>query len=137
MRIAAVGIMGSTAAAVTAQQLTTHGSRAAGDTAETGVTAEHFDEVYQGRRISGSAGTPLDAKFSVAQTGAHVPVALQVPIEPQVLIDGRALHVMTNADGTYTSVVNHYQSFRSLREVARAAVDSLGTATLSPVHHHG
>jgi hypothetical protein len=44
---------------------------------------------------------------------------------------------MTNADGTYTSVVNHYQSFRSLHAVARAAVDDLGDATLVHVHHHG
>lgn len=55
---------------------------------------------------------------------------------PDVVIDGTALHVMVNADGTYTSVANHYQTFRTLREVARAAVDELDGARLVPVRHH-
>jgi hypothetical protein len=118
LRIAAVGIMSSTAAAVVTQQLTTGSSQAAGD-------VERFDEIYQGRRITVAASGAANTKFAIASNA------------PQILIDGAALHVMTNADATYTSVVNHYQSFRSLRAVARAAVDDLGGATLVQAHHHG
>jgi hypothetical protein len=54
----------------------------------------------------------------------------------EVRIDGRPLHVMRRADGTYLSLVNHYESFPTLRDVARAAVDELGDAQLSltPMH---
>jgi hypothetical protein len=56
----------------------------------------------------------------------------------EISIDGRPLHVMRRADGTYLSLVNHYQSFPTPLEVARAAVDEIGTAQLSTtaLHHH-
>jgi hypothetical protein len=38
---------------------------------------------------------------------------------------------MRRADGTYLSLDNHYESFPTLRDVARAAVDELGDAQLS------
>jgi hypothetical protein len=74
--------------------------------------AERVDEVYKGRRVVATAD-PL-----------------------QVFIDGVELHVMTNADGRYSSIVNHYQSFLSLRDVARAAVDELAGAALVSRHGH-
>ncbi len=78
------------------------------------------EETYRGRHIS------------IARTAGTRAAADAVP---QVLIDGAELHVMANADGTYTSIVTHYQSHRTLRGVARAAVDELGSARLTHVHH--
>nr|EIF92165.1 tyrosinase co-factor MelC1 [Streptomyces tsukubensis NRRL18488] len=49
----------------------------------------------------------------------------------EVRIDGRPLHIMRRADGSFMSLVNHYESFPTLREVARAAVDELGAAQLA------
>jgi hypothetical protein len=45
---------------------------------------------------------------------------------------------MRRADGSYLSSVNHYESFPTPLDVARAAVDDLGGARLSlsgPIHH--
>jgi hypothetical protein len=139
LRLAAVGILSSTAAAVATQQWTSGTSEAAdgasppaGEMRLAASGGESFNEVYRGRRISGATGRPVETK----QAPADTPFAIGLNA-PQVLIDGAALHIMTNADGTYTSVVNHYESFRSLRAVARAAVDDLGKAALVPMHHHG
>ncbi|MFJ4775818.1 tyrosinase family oxidase copper chaperone [Streptomyces sp. NPDC088762] len=56
-----------------------------------------------------------------------------------VRIDGRPLHVMRRADGSYLSGINHFQSFGTPLELARAAVDELGTGQLAPASsvHHG
>ncbi|MEU7551430.1 tyrosinase family oxidase copper chaperone [Streptomyces sp. NPDC044571] len=55
-----------------------------------------------------------------------------------VRIDGRPLHVMRRADGSYLSGINHFQSFETPLELARAAVDELGTNQLAlAVPHHG
>lgn len=56
-----------------------------------------------------------------------------------IRIDGRPLHVMRRADGSYLSEVNHFQSFGTPLELARAAVDELGTAQLASASapHHG
>ncbi|MEU2390500.1 tyrosinase family oxidase copper chaperone [Streptomyces sp. NPDC007369] len=48
-----------------------------------------------------------------------------------VSIDGRPLHVMRRADGSYLSGINHFQSFETPLELARAAVDELGTNRLA------
>ncbi|MFF1799112.1 tyrosinase family oxidase copper chaperone, partial [Kitasatospora sp. NPDC058263] len=50
-----------------------------------------------------------------------------------VRIDGDELHMMRNADGTWISVVNHYQTFATPRALARAAVSELQGATLVPI----
>jgi hypothetical protein len=50
-----------------------------------------------------------------------------------VHIDGEELHVMRNADGTWISVVNHYETFATPRAVARAAVAELQGAALVPL----
>jgi hypothetical protein len=44
----------------------------------------------------------------------------------QVTVDDRPLHLMRRADGTWLSMVDHYCSYRSPLEAARAAVDELG-----------
>ncbi|WP_405778488.1 tyrosinase family oxidase copper chaperone [Streptomyces sp. NBC_00859] len=68
-----------------------------------------FDEMYRGRRIRG--GTVDDST--------------------EVTVDGRPLHIMRRADGSYLSMVDHYESYPSPLAVARGAVDELGTAQLS------
>ncbi|MEV8367279.1 tyrosinase family oxidase copper chaperone [Streptomyces niveus] len=70
-----------------------------------GMPDERFDEMYGGRRIQGTASG--------------------------VRIDGRPLHLMRRADGTYVSVVNHFESFPTALATARAAVDDLGGTQLS------
>ncbi|MCC3767056.1 tyrosinase cofactor [Streptomyces sp. UNOC14_S4] len=110
--------------------------------------AGHFDEIYRGRRIQGG---PVDGTQHGGAHGAHgaqpaayrAAAASSAPSAPsgpgiQVSIDGRPLHVMRRADGSYLSLVNHYESFPTPLAVARAAVDTIGTAQLSTasLHHH-
>jgi hypothetical protein len=95
---------------------------------------ERFAETYQGRRIEGGATVlvPATGDGTVVRPAGG---AWLVP-SVEVRIDGRPLHVMRRADGTYLSPVNHYESFPTLRDVARAAVEELGDARLSltPTH---
>ncbi|MFV8128485.1 apotyrosinase chaperone MelC1 [Streptomyces syringium] len=77
-----------------------------------------FDELYQGRRIVGKAAE--------GGHGAHGGGFA-------VTIDGQELHLMRNADGTYISVVNHYETYADPRTAARAAVHKLRGATLVPI----
>ncbi|MEV6533334.1 tyrosinase family oxidase copper chaperone [Streptomyces sp. NPDC051639] len=72
-----------------------------------------FDEVYHGRHILG------------ARTGAGGRAAVGGG-EWQVTVDGRPLHLMRRADGSYLSMVDHYQSYPTALAAARAAVDELG-----------
>ncbi|MEU0160584.1 tyrosinase family oxidase copper chaperone [Streptomyces sp. NPDC006261] len=91
--------------------------------------AEKFAEMYRGREIRGSV-TVLVPAGQAGGAGQGEPVT-------EIRIDGRPLHVMRRADGTYLSDVTHYESFPTLRETARAAVDELGTARLAlPASHH-
>ncbi|MGW0901221.1 tyrosinase family oxidase copper chaperone [Streptomyces goshikiensis] len=67
--------------------------------------------------------------------GRHIAVELA---GTAVRIDGRPLHVMRRADGSYLSGINHFQSFTTPLELARAAVDELGTTQLAfTAPHHG
>ncbi|MEV7418851.1 tyrosinase cofactor [Streptomyces sp. NPDC089919] len=79
-----------------------------------------FDEVFQGRRIQGG---PAEHGSHHAEHGAGY----------QVRIDGRELHIMRNADGTWISVVNHYETYQDPRALARAAVVDLQGAQLVPM----
>jgi hypothetical protein len=71
-----------------------------------------FDEVYRGRRIQ----------------GVLVPAAVSGADEDdwRIVIDGRPLHLMRRADGTWLSMVDHYTSYRTPLEATRAAVDEMG-----------
>jgi hypothetical protein len=80
---------------------------------------ENFDEVYKGRRIQ---GRPMSGGGHHAEHGGGF----------EVLIDGVELHVMRNADGTWISVVSHYDPMTTPRAAARAAVDELQGAPLLP-----
>ncbi|AXG82061.1 tyrosinase family oxidase copper chaperone [Streptomyces paludis] len=78
------------------------------------------DEMYRGRHIRILAGDPAPGSL------------------PDIRIDGRPLHVMRRADGSYLSAVNHYEPFPTPIEAARAAVDDLRGAQLAgavPAHH--
>lgn len=79
-----------------------------------------FDETYQGRHIVGRHA-------AYGSHGTHHGSGFHV------FIDGEELHVMQNADGTWISVVNHYQPFCDPRAVARAAVRKLRGARLVPM----
>ncbi|MFC9292665.1 tyrosinase family oxidase copper chaperone [Streptomyces sp. NPDC057011] len=78
--------------------------------------------------------TPAPLAEEETYRGRHIAVD-----SAGVRIDGRPLHVMRRADGSYLSGVNHFQSFGTPLELARAAVDELGTAqlALASAAHHG
>ncbi|MFF7356524.1 MULTISPECIES: apotyrosinase chaperone MelC1 [Streptomyces] len=78
-----------------------------------------FNEVYKGRRIQ---GRPMSGGGHHHEHGGGY----------EVLIDGVPLHLMRNADGTWISVVSHYDPVRTPRAAARAAVDELQGAALLP-----
>ncbi|MET8703059.1 tyrosinase cofactor [Kitasatospora sp. NPDC058032] len=86
--------------------------------------SDSFDEVFQGRRIQGRP---------VSGGGHHGGTGTGTGTGYEVRIDGDELHMMRNADGTWISVVNHYQTFATPRALARAAVNDLQGATLVPV----
>ncbi|GHB23044.1 hypothetical protein GCM10010377_11170 [Streptomyces viridiviolaceus] len=70
-----------------------------------------FDVTHGGRRIRGvrtsGSGAFEDGRWHVT-------------------VDGRPLHLMRRADGTWLSMVDHYCSYPTPLEAARAAVDVLG-----------
>lgn len=70
-----------------------------------------FDETYRGRRIRGIRSA---AGRAVGAGTWHVTV------------DGRPLHLMRRADGSWLSMVDHYRSYATPLDAARGAVDELG-----------
>ncbi|WP_217142666.1 tyrosinase cofactor [Streptomyces sp. AC627_RSS907] len=70
-----------------------------------------FDETWRGHRIR---GVPPSAGDTAEDGRWHVTV------------DGSPLHLMRRADGTWLSMVDHYCSYSTPLEAARAAVDALG-----------
>ncbi|MFI7010344.1 tyrosinase family oxidase copper chaperone [Streptomyces sp. NPDC050145] len=84
--------------------------RAGTDADGSARAADAFDESYRGRRIQG-APAPGGGAFEVS-------------------VDGRPLHLMRRADGSYLSMVDHYTSHPTARDAARGAVDELDGQTL-------
>ncbi|MCD9141687.1 apotyrosinase chaperone MelC1 [Streptomyces albireticuli] len=119
LRGTAVAVAGAALAAPTAMAATRTATAAmtdhSGHGGHSGPAA--FDEVYQGRRIVGKPAT--------GEHAAHGGFTAS--------IDGKELHLMQNADGTWISVVNHYETFATPLAVTRAAVDKLRGATLVPI----
>lgn len=70
-----------------------------------------FDETYRGRRIRGIRSA---AGRAVGAGTWHVTV------------DGRPLHLMRRADGSWLSMIDHYRSYPTPLAAARGAVDELG-----------
>ncbi|WP_371580191.1 tyrosinase family oxidase copper chaperone [Streptomyces sp. NBC_01314] len=79
----------------------------------TGREGAWFRETYRGRRIVGIAD---DAR----RLGDHVLGVWHVTV------DGRPLHLMRRVDGSWMTMVDHYQSYPTPLAAARAAVDELG-----------
>ncbi|WP_413254500.1 tyrosinase family oxidase copper chaperone [Streptomyces europaeiscabiei] len=77
-----------------------------------------FHETYRGRRIRGVKSDTGQAAYLGARTPG--------PGEWDVTVDGRALHLMRRADGTYLSMIDHYRSYPTALEATRAAVEELG-----------
>ncbi|MEU9453573.1 tyrosinase cofactor [Streptomyces sp. NPDC048277] len=75
-----------------------------------GPAGTSFDETYRGRRIRG-------ALVAGRAAGGG---------EWQVTVDGRPLHLMRRADGSWLSMLDHYSSYPTPLAAARAAVDQLG-----------
>ncbi|MGW4023606.1 tyrosinase family oxidase copper chaperone [Streptomyces sp. NPDC005009] len=80
-----------------------------------------FDRTHRGRRIQGTRAA--DGRWHVT-------------------VDGRPLHLMRRADGTWLSMVDHYCSYPTPLDAARAAVDALAPgerlrdAGTQPRHEH-
>ncbi|MDR6973962.1 hypothetical protein J2X68_000631 [Streptomyces sp. 3330] len=91
-----------------------------------GGLADSFDETYRGRRLHGVLA-------STGRTAAS-------DVRWDITVDGRPLHLMRRADGTWLSMVDHYSSYATPLEAARAAVDGLGPGerlrAADPAHHH-
>ncbi|MFE0063019.1 tyrosinase cofactor [Streptomyces sp. NPDC059003] len=79
-----------------------------------------FDEVYLGRHIQGRPSR--DGEHHGDHGSGY-----------SVRIDGDELHIMRNADGTWISVINHYEPQATPHALARAAVADLQGAALSPL----
>ncbi|MGW4683790.1 apotyrosinase chaperone MelC1 [Streptomyces sp. NPDC004244] len=116
--------LGTTAGALTALGIAGATAHAAATDSRATQPVGAVDEVYQGRRIQ---ITPAAGGGHHGGHGGGHSAGL-----PTVLIDGRELHVMRNADGTWISVVNHYETFTDPRTLARAAVRELQGAVLAP-----
>ncbi|MEV5337530.1 tyrosinase family oxidase copper chaperone [Streptomyces sp. NPDC052676] len=71
-----------------------------------------FDEVYRGRHLRGGLAATADRALGGEAW--------------QVTVDGRPLHLMRRADGGWLSMVDHYRSYPTPLDAARAAVDELG-----------
>ena len=110
------GLVASAAGAALAPALVASGS--------TGSEQARFSETYRGRRIVG-------VKADTARAGG-------VPGAWNITVDGRPLHLMRRVDGSWMTMVDHYQSYPTPLAAARAAVDDLGpTARLSRAHPSG
>ncbi|MCB5164216.1 tyrosinase cofactor [Streptomyces bambusae] len=107
------------------------------------ATAAALAPVFRSRRTVAPAATPGPRPaplFEETYRGRHISAAPAADGSRgglDVRIDGRPLHVMRRADGSYLSGVNHFESFDSPLDLARAAVDELGSVRLAaaPAHH--
>ncbi|MEU9609333.1 tyrosinase cofactor [Streptomyces sp. NPDC048057] len=79
-----------------------------------------FDEVFQGRRIQGTA----------AKAHAHADHGTGY----RVMIDGRELHVMQHGKSGWSSSINHYERFENPLDAARTAVVTLKGADVVPFY---
>ncbi|MFJ4645138.1 tyrosinase cofactor [Streptomyces bobili] len=120
----------TTAAALAATAAATTGTASAHSATATpsgsAGSADAFDEVYKGRRIQGRPSSGGGHHGGGHQGGGHHGGGFAV------YVDGVELHVMRNADGSWISVISHYDPVPTPRAAARAAVDELQGARLLP-----
>ncbi|MGA5202429.1 tyrosinase family oxidase copper chaperone [Streptomyces variegatus] len=80
----------------------------------------------------GPGDAPSGTVFAETRRGRRIGMVWTPPHDRagqgrwHVTVDGRPLHLMRRADGTWLSMVDHYCSHPSPLEAARAAVDALG-----------
>ncbi|GAB7028873.1 tyrosinase family oxidase copper chaperone [Streptomyces sp. NPDC021749] len=113
-----------------------HGHLAAGGHHDGGHDMpEPFDEIYEGRHIEGWPADGGDSHGGQAgpKRRAQRLAGPHDGMDFVVRIDNDDLHVMQNADGTWISLVNHYEKFNTPHALARAAVRALQGADLVPV----
>lgn len=99
--------------------------------ASPGGSPAPFDEVYKGRRIQGRP-TAGGGHHGGGHHGDGHNAGGHQGTGYAVFVDGVELHVMRNADGSWISVVSHYDPVPTPRAAARAAVDELRGARLLP-----
>ncbi|WP_053750307.1 tyrosinase family oxidase copper chaperone [Streptomyces sp. MMG1533] len=75
-----------------------------------------FGETYRGLRI-------LGVRDDAGRQGDDASGAWHVTV------DGRPLHLMRRVDGSWMTMIDHYQSYPTPLAAARAAVDELGSTT--------
>ncbi|MFD8230202.1 tyrosinase cofactor [Streptomyces massasporeus] len=117
--LAALGLAGT---ATSVQSRGSAGMGTSGQASPVSGADEPFDEMYKGRNIQGWP----------AGTGHHEHGGTENSF--RVLIDGTDLHVMKNGDGTWVSLIDHYEVFATPRALARSAVDNLAGADPRPQH---
>ncbi|ATW51553.1 apotyrosinase chaperone MelC1 [Streptomyces peucetius] len=111
--LAALAVAGTTASVLDAESAPVN--RTGQGRSPRSEAGEPFDETYKGRRIQG-----WPTGHGHHGTGSSY----------RVLIDGTELHVMQNGDGTWVSLIDHYEVFATPRALARSAVDNLAGADL-------
>ncbi|MFC9462939.1 tyrosinase family oxidase copper chaperone [Streptomyces sp. NPDC056983] len=80
------------------------------------AAAGDFEETYRGRHIRGTQGQGSMTRAHIGQRSGRW----------DVTVDGRPLHLMRRADGSYLSMVDHYESYPTPLAAAKGAVDELG-----------
>lgn len=83
-----------------------------------------FEETYRGRHIRGTRGQGSMTRAHIGQRSGQD--SGQRSGRWDVMVDGRPLHLMRRADGSYLSMVDHYESYPTPLAAARGAVDELG-----------
>ncbi|MFF8828709.1 tyrosinase cofactor [Streptomyces sp. NPDC015131] len=126
----ALGLAASAAAGLAAGRALTGTDRAVAAPAPRATGPAPFDETYLGRRIQ---GRPTGHGGHGTGHGGHGTGHEGHGAGYTVHIDGEELHLMRNADGTWISVITHYEPLDTPHATARAAVRALQGATLVPL----